>query len=189
MNQYDEIMKKLLKKSRYIHSLNVAKEAVRLAKLYGCDEKKAETAGLLHDICKNMTGEQQLQIINNSDIILDSVTALQPELWHSIAGAAYAERELLISDIEIITAIRYHTTARENMTLLEKIIYLSDLISEDRNYSGVEIMRQKVNESLDIAMREALLYIMSDLIQKQKPICEDTCKAYNQYSLLFSQEV
>ena len=66
-----------------------------------------------------------------------------PKLFHAICGAVFAEKELGCTDEEIITAVRYHTTGRSNMTLLEKVIFIADFIGKERNYDGVEIMREK----------------------------------------------
>ena len=147
--KYKAILEKRLNPKRYHHSLCVADEALRLAKKYGCDTKKAYLAGLLHDITKNATQEEHLHIFDKFDIMLNSVEKNAEKLWHAISGAAYIEYELGITDKDIITAVRYHTTAREGMSLLEKILYLADYTSADRDYDDVDIMRQKVEISID----------------------------------------
>lgn len=177
---YKEILKKRLNEKRYYHSLCVADEAERLALKYGADSKKAYLAGLLHDITKNTTEEEQLQMFKEFGIIPDSITRQSFKLWHAVSGAAYIENILKITDEEIISAVRYHTTARENMTLLEKILYLADFSSADRCYDDVEIMRIKVDESISAAMEYALSYTISELVEKHALIHPDTMYAYNQ---------
>ena len=174
-------MKTLLKDSRRIHSLYVAKQAVRLAKRWGENETYALVAGLLHDIQKNVPGDEQLQRIVNSDIIFEKTLPQQPKLWHAAAGAIYLRDVLNIHNLQILNAVRYHTTGRANMTRLEQIVYLADLTSKDRTYGGVEKMRKLADTSLDDAMREAMEFIIGDLLQKKSLINSDTLGAYNYY--------
>ena len=181
--KYKAILEKRLNPKRYHHSLCVADEALRLAKKYGCDTKKAYLAGLLHDITKNATAEEHLHIFDKFDIMLNSVEKNAEKLWHAISGAAYIEYELGITDKDIITAVRYHTTAREGMSLLEKILYLADYTSADRDYDDVDIMRQKVEISIDAAMDYALTYTINDLVERRKLLHLDTVKAYNENTL------
>ena len=124
--EYREIIKARMSEKRYIHSLNVEKEAVRLAEKYGADVKKAAVAGILHDITKETSFDEQLKIIENSGIILNDIQKSAPKLWHSISGAAYVKDVLGICDEDIFNAIRYHTTARADMSLLEKVIFIAD---------------------------------------------------------------
>lgn len=179
-NHYKEIIKKKLTPKRYFHSLCVADEARRLAIKYGADSEKAYLAGLLHDITKNISEEEQLQMFKDFDIILDDITKDSFKLWHAVTGAAYLENILKIEDDEIISAVRYHTTAKADMKLLEKILYLADFSSADRDYEDVEIMRSKVDESLESAMKYALSYTICELVEKSARIHPDTFEAYNQ---------
>ena len=181
--EYKEILQEKLNPKRYYHSLCVADEAVRLAKKYGGDTEKAYLAGLLHDITKNSDADEHLHIFNEFDIMLNEVEKNAEKLWHAISGAAYIEHILGINDSEIITAVRYHTTARRNMTQLEKILYLADFTSADRDYDDVDIMRQKVEISMDEALKYALSYTISDLVSLGKPLHLDTVEAYNENAL------
>lgn len=177
---YVQILKERLTEKRFYHSLAVAKEALRLAEKYGCDAKKAFLAGLLHDICKDDDPNLQLQLFSEFGIILDTVEKKARKLWHAIAGAAYIKEKLLLNDEEIISAVRYHTTARKGMSLLEKILYLADFTSEDRDYDGVDDMRRAVDVSLEHAMREALIFTVVDLTEKGMPVHSDTMEAYRE---------
>ena len=179
-NNYKEILKSRLNEKRYFHSLCVADEAKRLAEKYGADTEKAYLAGLLHDITKNTDENEQLQIFKDFDIIPDRITKNSLKLWHAVSGAAYIENVLGIKDPDIISAVRYHTTARQDMSLLEKILYLADFTSFDRDYDDVAVMRKKVDESLGSAMRYALSYTITELVGKQAPIHPDTVAAFNQ---------
>lgn len=179
-NKYKDILKERLNEKRYFHSLCVADEAKRLAILYGADAEKAFFAGLLHDITKNATENEQLQMFEEFGIIADSITKKSHKLWHAVTGAAYIKNILGITDEEVLSAVRYHTTAKRGMSLLEKILYLADFTSADRDYEDVDVMRKKVDVSLDDAMRYALCYTIKELADKQVAIHPDTFEAYNE---------
>ncbi|HEX3037673.1 MAG TPA: bis(5'-nucleosyl)-tetraphosphatase (symmetrical) YqeK [Oscillospiraceae bacterium] len=186
---YKAIIKPLLSEKRYIHSVNVAKEAVRLAKRYGANPEKAEVAGILHDIMKDTPPDEQLKMMMRFDIILTDVERDAQKLWHAICGAAYIEQELQISDRDILDAVRYHTTGRANMTQLEKVIFIADFISADRDYDGVERMRKAAEISLEQAMLEGVVFTIQDLSERFKPIHPDTVSAYNWVVLDFEDKV
>lgn len=181
--EYKELLKNRLTPKRYNHSLCVADEAVRLAEKYGGDVEKAYLAGLLHDITKNATPQEHLHIFEEFGIMLNSVEKNAEKLWHAISGAAFIEHKLNVCDSEIITAVRFHTTARKGMTLLEKLLYLADFTSADRDYDDVDIMRQKVDISIQSALEYALSYTINDLVSQNKPLHIDTVEAYNEITL------
>ncbi len=182
VEEYKEILQQKLTERRYYHSLCVADEAVRLAKKYGCDTEKAFFAGLLHDILKDTPGKEQLQIMAELGIIPTEIERSAPKLWHAMAGSEYLRQKFGLSD-DIVLAVRYHTTAREGMTLLEKVLYLADYTSADRNYDGVDEMRKAVEISMETAMRVALKFTIEDLSAKNLPIHPDTFMAYNEIML------
>lgn len=182
-NNYKNIIREKLDDYRYNHSLCVADEALRLAKLYGVDENDAYLAGLLHDITKNYNEDQHLRIFTRFGIILSDVEKTSTKLWHAISGAAYVKNVLNINNDAVISAIRYHTTAKSSMTHLEKLVYLADLTSADRSYEDVEIMRNLVNTNIDDALAYALSFTIKDLVDKGVSIHPDTFEAYNQIML------
>lgn len=163
ISDYKKIIRERMGDYRFSHSVNVAKEAKKLAKHYGADENKAEIAGILHDITKEMPKEQQLQIIIDSGIILDNVQLHAPKLWHGMSGSIVVRDELGIDDEDILNAIRYHTTGRAGMSLLEKVIFTADFTSEERTYSGVATMRKKSKKSLEEAMLYGYQFTFKDL--------------------------
>lgn len=183
MNNYDEyksILRERLNENRYYHSLCVADEAKRLAEKYGGDIEKCYLAGLLHDITKNSTEEEHLQIFSNFGIILSDIERNAEKLWHAMSGSAYIENILKINDLEILDAIRYHTTAKAGMSLTAKILYLADFTSKDRNYPDVNIIRALVDKSLDEAFLYALKYSIIDLTENSRAIHPDTVNAFNE---------
>lgn len=178
-SDYKKIIREKMGDYRYNHSVNVAKEAKKLAKRFGADEEKAEIAGILHDITKEMPKEQQLQIIVDSGIILDNVQLHAPKLWHSISGSVYVRDELGIDDDDILNAIRYHTTGRAGMSVLEKVIFTADFTSEERTYSGVATMRKKAKKSLEEAMLYGYQFTFKDLSKRMLAIHPDEVSCYN----------
>ena len=178
------ILQKRLNEKRYYHSLCVADEAKRLAEKYGGDSDKAYLAGLLHDITKNAPDEEHLQIFKEFGIILNDIEKNAKKLWHAMSGAEYVKNILGINDPEIIEAIRYHTTAKADMSLLAEILYLADFTSKDRDYEDVDVIRAYVDESLCKAFVYALQYSITDLVNQGRAIHPDTVEAYNQAVLI-----
>lgn len=174
------IIKEKLSPERFYHSCCVSEEAEVLAKKYGADPDKARFIGLLHDITKEEKKDVQLQTVKKYSIILDKVEASTPKLWHAITGAAVLKNEYGIGDEELINAVRYHTTARPSMSLMEKIIYLADFISKDRDFEGVEALRSKVHKSIDGGMRAALDFSINEVLSKGAPIHINTINARNE---------
>lgn len=178
-------VRKLLRSSlddyRYIHSLGVADSARELATIYGADEEKAYFAGLLHDIAKNMPKDEQLSLMEKGGIKLSVAEKNNPALWHAMAGECYLRLEIGITDPEILGSVRYHTTGKEGMTLLEKIIYVADYISAERNYPDVDVMRDlSLNHSLEKASLYSLIYTFNKQTKLQGIIHPDSVEYYNE---------
>ncbi|MBQ5323730.1 MAG: bis(5'-nucleosyl)-tetraphosphatase (symmetrical) YqeK [Oscillospiraceae bacterium] len=175
------VLKSRMNEHRYAHSLNVAERAVFLAKKYGADPKKAEFAGLIHDICKGIPNEEQLSIIKNAGIELDEDTLKSPALWHSIAGAVYCEHELGVTDKDVLNAVRYHTSGRGKMSILEKVIYMADLTSAERNYPDAEYTRNLTDYNLDEGIAYGVRWIAGDLERRGFPKGKDTEALLEEY--------
>ena len=148
IEKYKLILKSRLNEKRYNHSLCVAEEAKRLALKYGGDADKCYLAGLLHDITKNASDDEHLKIFETFGIMLSVVENNAKKLWHAMSGEAYIKNVLRITDSELLDAVKYHTTAKKDMSLTAKILYLADFTSLDRDYPDVDVIRNYVNESL-----------------------------------------
>ena len=120
-----------------------------------------------------------MQIFDKFDIILDNVQKSQYKLWHALAGSLFITDEFGIDDAEIINAIKYHTTGKENMSMLEKILYLADFISEDRIYEGVDTLRDLAYRDLNKALIECYRFSIMEVSEKYCPVHIDTIKGYN----------
>lgn len=173
-----EFCKKLAKRNlsakRYQHTLNVRKLAVKLAKRYGADEDKAEIAALLHDICKERPKGELLQMVRDNAIMTQNAAEKPQGVWHAAAAMVVARQELGVEDGEILNAIRYHTSGRAGMSLLEKVIYMADMCSEERGYPEAEELRKLLKKDMDKALLRALQYSLQWLREEHKPIDEDS---------------
>lgn len=191
MYQFDEnraFLKARLSKKWYTHSLNVAHEAQRLAELYGEDPEKAYFAGLMHDVCKELPAEEQEELVRASSFVVSKEELVTKPVWHGIAGAYFLQVRMGVTDPDVLNAVRYHTVGRAGMTRLEEIVYLADLISEDRTYDGVEQMRQLCLTSINAAMLEGIRFSMETTLKKGGYLPPVTVEAYNQYIFCEKQE-
>lgn len=178
---YKKYLREHLSKKRYTHSINVAGAAVELARKYGADADKAYTAGLLHDIAKELPAGEQQRIVLASSLKVSDIEKEALPLFHAIAGAELVQSLFDITDEELIWAIRWHTVAAGGMSRLAVIVYLADLISADRDYKDVGRMRKLADKSLERAMCEALRFSISDSVSKGNSIPLSTMEAYNEY--------
>lgn len=177
--QYESLIKEKLSEYRYIHSMNVAKRAVELAKIYGADEKKCYLAGVLHDITKETPVDEQEKLISDAGIVLTDLEKSNKKVYHQMSGMAYCKNKLGITDVDVLNGIRYHTTGKADMTDFEMIIYLADLTSAERNYKDFEYTRDLTDKSLIKAMIYATDFIINDLTSKNLPIHPDTIQCNN----------
>ncbi len=157
------------------HILGVVETAMKLAQRYGADIYKARTAALYHDYCKDLDNETTNQYIE--EYHLESKYKNQPQLSHGRIAAERVKREQGIVDEEVLDAIRYHTTGRKGMTLLEKIVYLSDTIEPTRDYPGVEKLRALAWVNIDEAVIMAMDQTISHVNQKGMELDIDTVEA------------
>lgn len=183
---YEAMIQGLMGEKRYRHSLAVSKQAKSLAKRHGADPEKAALAGLLHDVCKEFPPEKQLEIIEKHGIVLSSDffcegKPLFPVVLHQISGPCFLEDQWGITDREVLEAIRWHTTGKPEMSLLEQILYVADVTSQDRTYGDVEDYRALAKKDLEETVLRVLRFTVGDLAKRRMPICPDTIAAYNYY--------
>ena len=152
----------LLKPSRVAHVVGCESEAVKLAMKWGEDPENAAEAAILHDITKKLSLSEQLILCDKYGIINDTVEEHNVKLLHAKTGAAMAKELFNISN-EVYEAIRWHTTGKTDMTLLEKIIYMADYIEPNRDFEGVERLRELAYENLDAAMALGLKMSLEDI--------------------------
>lgn len=175
----EEILKVLgqkLREKRFLHTLGVAECAKKLAFKYGADPEKAYTAGLLHDIVKEDTIEQMRMLCK--DLNLDEEMRATRALLHGPAGAEYAKQHFGI-DEDMYNACFYHTVGRENMSVLEKIVYLADVIEPNRTQSGVEALRSLAEDNLNKAVLQAMENTISYLHENGMKVHKNSLNARN----------
>ena len=167
-----------LKGYRYQHSLGVERAAVWLAVKYGGDPEKAAAAGILHDITKHLSPQEQLNLCEKYGIIPCTVEKSEPKMLHGKTAAAIAREEYGMPE-DVCTAIACHTTGRHGMTLLDKILYLADYIEETRDFPGVEKARELAKVDIDRALLYCYDQTLTELVARGKLIHSDTIAAYN----------
>lgn len=153
-----------LKPKRIPHVAGCEQEAAKLALRWGEDPGDAAEAGILHDITKKLSMDEQLILAEKYGIVFDKFERENIKLTHAITGAALS-KELFGVPERIYSAIRWHTTGRADMTLLEKIIYIADYIEPTRDFEGVERLRQLAYEDIDSAMALGLRMSLEELRQ------------------------
>ena len=171
----------MLKPNRVAHVAGVESEAVSLAMLWGEDPETAAEAGILHDITKKLSLDEQLILCGKYGIINDNVEMGNVKLLHAKTGAALARDLFGVSDA-VYGAIRWHTTGRPDMTLLEKIIYLADYIEPNRDFPGVDDIRRLALEDIDKAMALGLRMSLDDIRSYGEEPHRITAEAYEWYS-------
>lgn len=174
------IVKTQLTEKRYSHTVGVMDTAVHLAKLYGEDEKKAELAAIFHDYAKFRPLEEMKEIIIQEQMPSE-LLAFNGELWHAPVGAYLVSKEVGINDPDILNAIRYHTSGRPDMSLLEKIIYVADYIEPGRNFPGVDEARRLAAVNLDEAILFATGQTISFLVSRRRLVFPLTLETYNAF--------
>jgi predicted HD superfamily hydrolase involved in NAD metabolism len=173
-----KLVKVQLTDHRYQHTLGVMETAIALAKQYGGDEQKAESAAIFHDYAKFRPKDEMKEIIIEQGFP-QNLLEYNSELWHAPAGAYLAEKEAGIIDPEVLEAIRFHTSGRPGMTLLDKIIYLADYIEPGRHFPGVEEVRNVAKENLDKALIMAVKNTIIFLLKKNQTVYPETFYTYN----------
>ncbi len=177
-------LSKKLKKERFEHTIGVMYTAASLAMSYGEDIQKALTAGLLHDCGKYCPAREQIKLCKKYGLQLTSAELEMPALIHAKLGAYLAAHEYKIKDQNIIDAVRYHTTGRPDMTMLEKIIYISDYIEPNRReIPGLGEIRSIVFRDIDRAVYLSALRTvryLKDGGRAVDPMTVKTCEYYKQ---------
>lgn len=179
LDEYAVAARQRLSQKRYDHCVNVSKTAARLAELYGADAEKARLAGILHDITKETPVLEQVEYIEKLGGSVSFLELNRPQVLHQRSGAAYCRLVLGVTDEEVLCAVRFHTTGRRGITLLEKVLFTADLVSPDREYPDVETVRLLAEKSLDDAVIYSLGFTLKQLAGGRELIHPDTLDCYD----------
>ena len=176
MEELEQVVISLLNPNRVAHVLGCRDTAVELARHYGANETDAARAGILHDITKAIDGPLQLTLCQEYGILLSKFSQENPKTLHALTGSLVADQVFGESEA-VVGAIRYHTTGRSNMGLLEKIIYVADYIEPCRDFPGVVKMREIAYRNLDEAMLMGMDMAMAHVRSQGQELAQATVDA------------
>ena len=173
LEQLEQKVTALLSPERVAHVLGCRDTAVALARRWGANETDAARAGLLHDVTKALPPQLQLTLCREYGSILNAFSTQNPKTLHALTGSLVA-KNIFGENAQVVQAIRYHTTGRAQMSLLEKIIYVADYIEPNRNFPGVEKLRALADSNLDSALKLGLEMTLGLLQQRRQEISPES---------------
>ena len=178
LKQAKELVRSRLSDKRYEHTINVKKMAVKLAKHYGTDPEQAALAALLHDAAKELPKDEMRAIMQAYPEYAQGGEARPTPVWHGICAAILARTEWGVTDEAVLSAIACHTAGKPGMTQLDKILYLADMTSAERDWPGVEKLRKLELKDLNAAMLAALKQTNDFVLSQGKPLDPMSKAAY-----------
>jgi nicotinate-nucleotide adenylyltransferase len=176
MEELEQVVVSLLKPNRVAHVLGCRDTAVELAKRWGADETDAARAGILHDITKAIDGPLQLTLCDAYGKILSDFSRKYPKTLHALTGSLVAER-IFGENKAVVSAIEHHTTGKADMTLLEKIIYVADYMEPNRDFPGVEQLRELAFSDIDAALKLGLEMTLQHLAKQGAEVSPESREA------------
>ena len=176
IEELEAVVTALLKPSRVAHVLGCRQTAKELAKIHGADPTDAQRAALLHDITKALDGDHQLTLCREYGINLDDFSANNPKTLHALTGSLVAKR-IFGENEAVVAAIRSHTTGKADMNTLQKIIYVADYMEPNRDFPGVEQLRQLAYTDLDGALKLGLTMTLQLLMEQGRDISPESRQA------------
>ena len=180
LKQAKELVRSRLSDKRYEHTINVKKMAVKLAKQYGVDEEKAALAALLHDSAKELGKDEMRAIMQAHPELAEGGESRPAPVWHGICAAILARTEWGVEDEAVLSAIACHTAGKPGMSKLDKIVYLADMSSAERDWPGVNRLRKLERKDLDAAMLMALKQTNDFVLSQGKPLDPMSQAAYDE---------
>ncbi|MDV7757091.1 bis(5'-nucleosyl)-tetraphosphatase (symmetrical) YqeK [Liquorilactobacillus mali] len=173
-------VKNSVSNKRYQHILGVEQAAVRIAKLNKFNIEKASIAALVHDYAKERSAEEFKKVITDKNLDADLLN-WNNYLWHGVVGAEIIKDELHIENEEILNAVRRHTVGAENMTILDKIVYVADYVENGRIFPDVNIARTLAYSNLDDAVAFETKHTLEYLISTNGVVYPDAILTYNKW--------
>ncbi|AWP28942.1 bis(5'-nucleosyl)-tetraphosphatase (symmetrical) YqeK [Paenibacillus sp. Cedars] len=163
---------------RWEHTQGVMETAVILAGRFGADPVKAELAAILHDVAKYWPVQRLHQMMVDHKLS-EELLHYDKQLWHAEVGAFVAQQEYGVTDAQVLDAIRYHTSGRIGMTLLDKVVCLADYMEPGRDFPGVNNIRELANHSLEEALAAGFDSTIGHLLSRRQIIYPLTVLARN----------
>lgn len=165
MQELQKVVVRLLNPNRVNHVLGCRDTAVELARRWGANETDAGRAGLLHDITKALDGPLQLTLCAAYGKMLDDFSRKYPKTLHALTGSLVA-REIFGENEAVVSAIESHTTGKADMNLLETIIYVADYMEPNRDFPGVEQLRELAFSDIRAALKLGLEMTLEHLAEQ-----------------------
>lgn len=181
MKTYEQVyerVKQTLSEYRFYHSECVAKRCVELANLYHVDKEAARLIGIIHDLAKEMSPEEKIEYCKKNYLKIDDMEQVHTGLLHGKIAAHIAKKEFGFSE-DLCSAIQYHTTGKENMSLLDKILYVADMTSDDRKFPDKQYIVDLGNKDLDECVKYILKVGINQRIAQNKKVHLNSLKALN----------
>lgn len=175
---YDDV-KHVLSEKRFNHSEGVVKRAIEYASVYNVDIEIVKLVAIAHDIAKELDLEQEKKYINEYNIYLDDFEKKNHNLVHAKIGSEICKNKYGFTN-DMVNSVKYHTTGRADMSLLEKIVYLADATDENRKYES-DYYANIIKEDIDAGMVEVSKWVINHLLEKGRPIHLDSINCYNYY--------
>lgn len=163
---------------RYNHCIGVMNMCEKLAKKYNINTEKAKKIGLMHDMAKDLSKQEKLKYVEENNIECSQIEKILVEILHGKIAADICKKKYGF-DSEMCRAIAIHTTGDENMTMLQKILFVADKTDETRNYEDVEYYRKLAFKDIDEAIIEIINYVICNCTQKDKIIDEKSIRTRN----------
>lgn len=179
LKQAKELVRGRLSDKRYEHTINVKKMAVKLAKRYGADKEKAALAAILHDSAKEISKDEMREIMRQYPQYAEGGESRPNPVWHGICASILARTQWGVEDEAILSAIACHTAGKPGMSKLDKIVYLADMTSAERDWPGVNKLRKLELKDLDAAMLAALKQTNDFVLSQGKPLDPVSKAAYD----------
>ena len=178
LKQAKDLVRSRLSDKRYEHTLNVKKMAVKLAKRYGVNEEKAALAALLHDSAKEISKDEMKELMAQYPQYAEGGAERPSPVWHGVCAAILARTQWGVTDEAMLSAIACHTAGKPGMSRLDKIVYLADMTSKERDWPGVNKLRKLEMKDLDAAMLAALEQTNAFVLSQGKPLDPMSKAAY-----------
>ncbi|MEG0642119.1 MAG: bis(5'-nucleosyl)-tetraphosphatase (symmetrical) YqeK, partial [Clostridium sp.] len=178
-NKIRDFARASLNEKKFNHCIRVEDMAIKLAETYGVNVEKIKIAAISHDCAKFFTHDKMISYMKGHNQYIDEIQMNVPYLLHGPVAALRIKENFDITDEDILNAIRYHTTGRNGMTVLEKIIYIADLVEEGRDFKGVEEIRKEAFKNLDRALVMGCNTTMSYVMLKGQIIHPSTVELRN----------
>ena len=176
MDQLEKVVISLLNPNRVAHVLGCRDTAVELAKHWGADPVDAARAGILHDITEAIDGPLQLTLCGTYGKILSDFSKKYPKTLHALTKNMVAQR-IFGENKAVVSAIAHHTTGKADMSLLEKIIYVADYMEPNRNFPGVETLRELAYRDITAALKLGLEMTLEHLKNQGNEVSPESREA------------